>query len=117
MQGVKNNFNATNRGETIKRIANPILEPKFIPRRYFEGVTRSGQWFAAIMLSVIVPVSLAIIVAIDVVIVDLFLNGEDFDQLTFLSFLVNLIGLFFFCLAAWSWFIWVKTGGFGFFEV
>lgn len=108
---------ATERRELVERFGKPLLQPKFIPERYFEGVSRSSQWFAAVLLSVVVPVSLVLIVAIDTIIVDLFLNGEDFEQLTFLSFLVNLIGLFFFCLAAWSWFIWVRTGGFGFFEM
>lgn len=95
-------------------IGKPILQPKFIEKRNLE-VTRTSQWLAALFIIVPITISLALIVAIQQVIVDVFLQGDLGNQTEIMRFVVTAIGLGMFAFAAWLWFLFVKTGGFGLF--
>lgn len=105
---------ARDKNEMMSRFGEKVLRPKFIPDRYYE-VTRSGQWLAAFVLIAIIPASLTIIVVFDNVMVEVFFSGEDFgEQAAIFRFVINFLDLGLFVLAAWSWYMWVRTGGFGF---
>lgn len=117
-RGVANRLRVTDKKELLLQASRPLRQPSFIPEHHFQEVSRSSQWLAAVLLAIIIPASLTIIVALDQVMVELFLGGSDtITDSPVLVFIVNLAGLFFLCLAAWSWFIWVRTGGFRLFEL
>lgn len=99
--------------ELGKSLGKPILEPSFVPKRFFEDVSRTSQWMAAFFLPIVIIVTLSIVFAANEVVEDLLLNGGDLgNQLDIFKFVSTFISLSLFTLGAWGWFLWVKTGGF-----
>jgi hypothetical protein len=99
----------------FERVTKPFVNPDFISKK-FTGVTRASQWTAAFILPLLIIATFPIVVAIDAVINQVILNGDDLgNQLTIASFMATGIGIGLFLFAVWLWFFWVKTGGFGLF--
>lgn len=107
-----------NKKERMREVGYSVIQPKFIPERFFQ-VSKASQWLAACLLPFVIVPSFVIIVAINGVIVDVFLNNGTSlgSQSPVLTFVVNMVGIMFFIVAAWSWFMWVRTGGFRIFEM
>lgn len=116
------------RERLLRRIA--FSEPKFLasqgldrllnPRR-FEAViaetTRASQWMAVILVPLVIVISLPFLVAFHTLLEDLLLQQIGGGQLAIFQFLVTALTLGAFIFVAYGWFLWVRTGGFGFFDL
>ena len=90
-----------------------VITPKFL-EDHVEGATRAGQVTAALFLPFIIVVSLTIIRVINQIMAGVLgaglIGGEQFS---ITAFLVTFITMGTLIIAAWSWFQWVRTSGFG----
>lgn len=92
-----------------------VARPKRLER--FEGVTRPGQVLAFLFVGPIIVVALALIVALNQVMAGVFATGWSPDDPFTGPFgwLITALTLGAFILAAYTWFQFVRTAGFGFF--
>lgn len=83
-----------------------------------DGTTRSAQLMGLGTVFFLVIVSFALTSAFNQLLVDILLqNIESGAQLTIMKWLVTALTLMFFVGNAVGWFLWVRSGGFGFFKV
>jgi len=82
------------------------------------GATRTGQFMAAMFLGPLIVVSLALIVVFNNLMSDVFVGNDPVDtqHSGMVAFVMTAITLGAFIAAAWAWFQWVRTAGFGFFS-
>lgn len=91
-----------------------VIEPEFVADLR-EEVTWIGQWIAAFLLIIIVPLTFKFTVIFHRLLVTLVLRGL-FSGAESGAFIVTLLTLLFFTISCWLWFQWVRTGGFGLFR-
>lgn len=102
--------------EIAKGYGQRAFSPAFLEgkgRIRYNDITRASQWTAAILLPLVIIISLPFIVVFVSLLADVLLQSDQSGQNGILGFIVTAIGLGSFCLAAWFWFLWVRTGGFG----
>lgn len=94
-----------------------IVRPKFL-RRFDPDITRVGQVLAFLFMPPVVIVSLALITAINSLMVGIFVDAWDPNAFhtPIFAWLVTAITLGICILFAWSWFQFVRTAGFGMFN-
>lgn len=99
-------------GATTRAVVKPkVLEP------VAEGATRAGQVTAGLFLPFIIVVSFTILKVMNNLMANVLGGGlVSGDQLTITSFLVTFLTLGLLIIAAWGWFQWVRTAGFGAFS-
>ncbi len=109
-------FRTTDFGLIGTSTGKRILEPKFIPGKYFD-VPKTAKWMAALFLPIIIIVTLALVEALNQIVEEILLNGGDLgDQSAIFSFFSTFLALVFFIFGAYFWFLWVRTGGFKLFD-
>lgn len=102
--------------EILKGYGRRAASPDFLEgkgRIRYADVTRASQWTAAILLPLVIIISLPFIVVFVNLLSDVLLQSDQSGQEGILGFIVTGIALTSFCMAAWMWFLWVRTGGFG----
>lgn len=100
---------------TIKATQS-IIRPKRL-ERVSDGATRTGQIVALCLLGPLIMVSLALIVVLNQLMADVFGDSPvDSSQSDIVAFMITGITLGALMMAAWTWFQWVRTGGFGLFS-
>lgn len=96
----------------LKRVATPKLVAKHV-----DGATRVGQVLSLIFLGPVIVVSLALIVAINGVMSGIFgVSDYGESQTGIVGWLITGITGGAFLLAAYAWFQFVRTAGFGWFN-
>ena len=94
-----------------------IVTPKFLSGKV-DGATRTGQIIALLVLPFLIVVTLTIIRVINEVMTGVLGAGAlEGEQLTITSFLVTALTLGCLIIGAWGWFQWVRTSGFGAFNL
>lgn len=93
-----------------------IIRPRIL-ERHADGVSRTGQVLAFLVLGPVILVSITIVEVLNELMAGVLGTGliED-GQLTITGFMITALTLFFLILAAWGWFQWVRTGAFGAFR-
>lgn len=111
-RGIKNDYDTQSKKEFFKGIGQKVLMPGFIPERFYE-VSKSAQWLAAALLSVVIPTMLALVYALDQVFQEFLLNNGTSlgNQTGLFSFVSTGLGIAFFIIGVWGCFVWVRTGG------
>lgn len=103
-----------------KHVASQALQflyrPDFVDKRLRHEVSRGSQALAGALLPILILASLAIVEAAVGVIASVFLQQDLGDQAGIMGFIVTALAALLFCVTAWGWFQWVRTGGFGLFE-
>ena len=95
-----------------ERSARFLVNPPKLDR-FTSEVTRFSQWMAFFLLPFLIVVTLPILVAFNDILAEVLLQNIDpGGQLAIMRFIVTFITLGAFCLSAWFWFLWVRTGGF-----
>ncbi len=103
--------------EKAKDIGGRILRPKKFEKYTEGGEDRAMQILSLCILPVLIVVSLPLIVAVNETMAQLFGVSEYNETQTGIVgwFITGITGGLF-LLAAWSWFQWVRTYGFGIFR-
>lgn len=99
--------------EGAPKVFERIAKPKFLEKK-IDGATRSGQILSLIMLGPLIVVSLALIQVLNELMADIFGANDLGDQTSLIGWLITAITAGLFLLAAYSWFMWVRTSGFGY---
>lgn len=96
-------------------ILEGILRPEKLSK-YDEMITRTGQWLAALFLGPVIVVSFTLITVLNQLMASILAGSTHPEaQEGIVAFLVTGITLGALVLAAWTWFQFVRTAGFGFF--
>lgn len=97
-------------------VADRVLRPKYL-KKYADGSTRASQILALFFLGPLIVVSLALIVALNQTMAGVFgsawNSADPFSGPT--AWLITAITLGALIMAAYTWFQFVRTSGFGFF--
>lgn len=80
------------------------------------GVPRYAQYLALALLPIIIIVNLAVLVAIRQILEGLMIQDLTGGDLSVFSFFITGMMLCLFIVSVWSWFYWVRTGGFKLFD-
>ncbi len=122
-QGRKDSADTVGEGGTAAAINDRImsqfrglLSPEWV-RQHEDDATRPGQWMAFALLGLIVPVTFTVLLLLHrimVILVGLFFEDNLLD--TALS-LITVLDLAAFIFSAWLWFVFVRTAGFGWFNI
>lgn len=94
-----------------------IVRPKFL-KRFDPEITRVGQVLAFMFMPAVVIVSLALITALNSLLIGVFVESWDPDgfHTPIFAWLVTAVTLGVCVMFAWSWFQFVRTAGFGMFN-
>lgn len=102
--------------EGLPDLASRLWTPKFV-RRHADGATRVGQILSALFLGPVIVVSLVLIVVLNTLMSDIFGVSDLGDSQTgIFGWLITAITGGALLLAAWGWFQFVRTAGFGWFS-
>lgn len=106
----------------VRNAAPEVLQRIHRPRkleRVADGATRAGQIVSLLFVGPLIVVSLALIVAFNALMASVFSGGDwqpGDPQQDLFAWLITAITLGTFILAAWTWFQFVRTAGFGWFS-
>lgn len=92
-------------------VKDRVITPAFV-ERHVERATRSGQWLAAGLLLVVIPISLIFVRILHGMFIR-FLLGSRANVEEHTPFLVTILTFAILIVAAWLWAQWVRTAGFG----
>lgn len=97
------------------RTAEAVITPEFV-EEHVDGVTRTGQVLAFLFLGPVVMVSLELIVVLNQLMTEILgVQPLGAGQDPIFAWLVTALTGGAYILAAWTWFQFVRTGGFGLF--
>lgn len=96
--------------DSARKAGERVVTPHFV-ERHTEKATRTGQWLAAILLVVLVPITWIFVRLGHELLVSFLLGPGNVAE--HVPFLVTLSTFAFLCVAAWYWVQWVRTAGFG----
>lgn len=103
--------------ESARGAARFAARPPFLEEK-LDAATRVGQWMAALLLPMLIVVSLALITAFHQLLAGIFgATGDLGNQSDLFAFLITGITLGTFILVAYTWFLFVRTAGFGMFAM
>lgn len=102
--------------ERAPAIGERILRPKRL-QRFADGATRTSQWLSALFIGPVVVVSFAFIRVFNNLMTEIFQAQIPPDQqVGLIAWMITALTLFAFIIAAWGWFQFVRTAGFGWFS-
>lgn len=103
--------------ESIPDLAKRLATPKRL-QKHVDGATRMGQILSFVFLGPVIVVSLALIVALNGVMSEVFGLSDygESPQQGIVAWLITGITGGAFLLAAYAWFQFVRTAGFGWFN-
>lgn len=98
-----------------KSVCRQVMNPGFI--QTFPEATRVGQIIAFMFVGVVVMISLQLIVVLNELVAQILVDGGSLGttQDAIFSWLSTAITAGFYIIAAWGWFQFVRTAGFGLF--
>ena len=102
--------------ENLPDLAKRLGTPQRLQRQV-DGATRVGQILAFVFIGPVVVVSLVLIVVLNTLMTDIF-GTADYGEAQggIIGWLITAITAGAFLMAAWSWFQFVRTAGFGWFN-
>jgi hypothetical protein len=102
--------------ERLPALAQKVARPAVL-QRHADGATRVSQILSLLFLGPVIVVSLVLIVVLNNLLSDIF-GVSDYGEAQggIIGWLVTAITAGAFLLASWTWFQFVRTAGFGFFN-
>lgn len=109
---------AATSSKAARTTARHIYEPDWLEGRIpTERVTLIGQLMALTILPFFILLSFNLITTFIAIVAAYALQGDLGNHAGPIGWIVTASSAMLFCLAAWLWFQWVRTGGFGLFAI